>query len=177
MFTLNALVSRFFLIELYANSAKNNALCRLPSPIPAKSNQKKPSSIVNITAHHDDTSDEDEKNYIKNTKKVTALNTEHNHEPKTDEEILKYVIDKSFKSSNRRYSYHNGLHSGLQGDDNNKVINREKETPSPKLDQEDMDILNSIVPEPSIVIVPEPPKQQQQCGKLFEILNCILKKN
>ena len=50
----------------------------------------------------------------------------------------------------------------VQGDDNNKVINREKATPSPKLDQEDMDILNSIVPEPSIVIVPEPPKQQ--CG-------------
>ena len=85
------------------------------------------------------------------------------------------MIDKSFKSSNRRYSYHNGLHSGLQGDDNNKVINREKETPSPKLDQEDMDILNSIVPEPSIVIVPEPPKQQQ-CGKLFEILY-LFKKN
>ena len=62
----------------------------------------------------------------------------------------------------------------VQGDDNNKVINREKATPSPKLDQEDMDILNSIVPEPSIVIVPEPPKQQQ-CGKLFEILN--LKRN
>ena len=49
------------------------------------------------------------------------------------------------------------------------MINREKGTPSPKLDQEDMDILNSIVPEPSIVIVPELPNQQ--CGKLFEILN------
>ena len=144
---------------------------RLPSPIPAKSNQKKPSNIVKITAHHDDTSDEEDENYVKNPKKATNAATEHKHdkhEPKTDEEILKYVIDKSFKSSNRRYSYHNGLHSGLQGDDNNKVINREKATPSPKLDQEDMDILNSIVPEPSIVIVPEPPKQQQ-CGKLFQI--------
>ena len=84
------------------------------------------------------------------------------------------MIDKSFKSSNRRYSYHNGLHSGLQGDDNNKVINREKATPSPKLDQEDMDILNSIVPEPSIVIVPEPSKQQ--CGTLFEIFEFLKKK-
>ena len=83
------------------------------------------------------------------------------------------MIDKSFKSSNRRYSYHNGLHSGLKGDDNNKVICREKETPSPKLDQEDMDILNSIVPEPSIVIVPEQPPKQQ-CGKLLDILNGIL---
>ena len=165
------------MIEHHANySAKNNALYTTHAysrPIPAKSNQKKP-SIVNITtAHHDDTSDEEDENYVKNPKKVTtAAVTEHkhdHHEPKTDEEILKYVIDKSFKSSNRRYSYHNGLHSGLQGDDNNKVIFREKETPSPKLDQEDMDILNSIVPEPSIVIVPEPPNQQ--CGKLFEIFN------
>ena len=45
---------------------------RLPSPIPAKSNQKKPTNIVKITAHHDDTSDEEDENYVKNPKKVAT---------------------------------------------------------------------------------------------------------
>ena len=139
---------------------------RLPSQNSAKS------SIVNITAHHDDTGDKDDVNYVKN-KKLTTEQHKHNHEPKTDEEILKYVIENSFKSSRTHRSRLNG-HSGQRGDTNDNVI-RDTKTPSPKLDQEDMDILNSIVPEPSIVIVPEPPKQTSgNFFRDFDILSCFL---
>merc|ERR1712083_724204 len=51
----------------------------------------------------------------------------------------------------------------------NNEIFREKKTPSPRLEQEDPDILNSIVPEPSIVIVPEPSTKLKELMKNIEI--------
>ena len=130
---------------------KNNALVilnlRLTSSIPAKS------SIVNIsnTPTHID-SVENDFTATKNNSKIAQ--NKNNHEPKTDEEILNYVIENSFKSSHHQHGYNS---------DKNELI-REKKTPSPRLEPEDLDILNSIVPEPSIVIVPEP---STKCGKFF----------
>ena len=72
------------------------------------------------------------------------------------------MIENSFKNS----PYHGGQHSHGHYSDNNKVI-RDKKTPSPKLDQEDLDILNSIVPEPSIVILPEPSPQSEKLILFF----------
>ena len=136
---------------------KNNALVilnlRLTSSIPAKS------SIVNIsnTASHVD-SVENDFTATKNNSKIAQ--NKNNHEPKTDEEILNYVIENSFKNNSPYHGARQHIHGGHYSE-NNKVI-RDKKTPSPKLDQEDLDILNSIVPEPSIVILPEPsPKSEK----------------
>ena len=114
----------------------------LPRSIPAK-------SIVNISPTNRDYEEAKNVNHV--------FEHQNKTEPKTDEEILNYVIENSFKSS----SYHQ---HGYNNSDKNKFL-REKKTPSPRLEQEDLDILNSIVPEPSIVIVPEP--SRTKCGKFF----------
>ena len=125
----------WWIANLLNNSARNNAL---PRSIPAK-------SIVNISPPNRD---------FEEAKSVNHVFEQNKTEPKTDEEILNYVIENSFKSSHHQHGYNS---------DKNELI-REKKTPSPRLEPEDLDILNSIVPEPSIVIVPEP---STKCGKFF----------